>query len=418
MASDEADASPPGGCGQNHPEDYVVPSAAPLKPAAEEELGECIQRGNAALEQLLDRLVARITVSLRAVNCHPYTSDDVERPVREGLRAALEEQCGEQEPDRQLVETTVLRVRGAVAGHLGGIETPDDRAPADGDGWASERFTPALLGECLQGVPLDGAWPLLRARRAGLQRLVEANFHLVEAIARGFVGRGLEREDLLQEGALALRRAALGYVPVDGQPFGAYARPAIRNRLTDLVRTARGSSAHIARQVARFKMERRRLAHALGRSPTAAEVFAALGWSRTRRTNVERALASGRPHSLELLEEQTGELPMDPSAEEPHARAERQEGLARAQAALERLDAAERQVIQLRHVGPEILTQAETAKRLNLTLHRVRTLESGGMAKLREPFREEIPAAQRARRRASASDGPGPRTAAERSKRS
>lgn len=418
MATDEADTFPPGGPGQNHPEDYVVPSAARLTPADEQELGECIQRGNAALDQLLDRLVPRVTVSLRAVNCHPYTPDDVERPVREGLRAALEEQCGEQEPDRQLMETAVLRVRGAVAAHLGGIGPTDDRPSADGDGWAAERFTPALLGECFQGVPLDGAWPTLRARRAGLQRLVEANFHLVEAIARGFVGRGLEREDLLQEGALALRRAALSYVPGDGQPFAAYARPVIRNHLTDLVRTARGSSAHIARQVARFKMERRRLAHALGRSPTDTEVFAALGWSRTRRTNVERALASGRPHSLELLEEQTGELPMDPSAEDPHARAERQEDLAQAQAALERLDADERQVVQLRHVGPEILTQADTARRLNLTPHRVRTLESGAMAKLREPFREEIPAAPRARRRARASGEPGPRTAAERSKRS
>jgi RNA polymerase sigma factor (sigma-70 family) len=414
MASRDGGSCRPGGrpkavCGA-----YVVPTAARLKPEAEAELAACVQRGNGVLCRLLDSLTPCVTTSLQRVDCNPYSLDQIEPSIREGLEAALEEQCGELEPGRHVVESAVLRLRGTVAACIAALAPVDTTAP-DGEGWAAERVTPELLEECFQGVPLDHDWAVLVAWRDALRRFVEANFYIVQAVANSFLGRGFDPEDLLQEGAIALRKAALRYVP-GGEPFGPYARSVVRNHLTDLCRTARGLSAHIAQEVARFKTERYELAQRLGHAPSDEEVFAALGWSRTKRKNVEQALTSGQAHSLEVYEAQTGDLPEDELVEDPAKIAESNEDLNKMQRALEQLSDVERRIVQLRHQGPEILTQAETAERLRLSLHRVRTLEAGAIKKLRAPFPQETAAMQGSVE--IVPGGPQTQPGAERSKRS
>jgi RNA polymerase primary sigma factor len=357
-------------------------------------LGERVQRGNRVLSQLLDALAPRVIRSLRELDCKPYTAEELEPSVREGLEVALDGQCLEKDPACQFVESAVLRVRGTVGAHIDGLAC-DGEPPSDGDGWASERLTPALLEGCCQGIPFDAAWAELAARQAALHRFVEGSFHIVQAVAKSFLGRGFDLEDLLQEGTLAARNAALKFAPGDRKPFGPYVRTAVRNHLTDIIRTSQRLTAHIARQVARFKLERRRLVQTEGRAQSDEEVFTALGWSRTKRRNVEAAFASGQPQSLEGHEEQSGEPAVDSVARDPPGDAEHSEALARLEAVYERLNETERQVIRLRHRGPEILTQAQTAKRLGLTLHDVRKTETGAMKKLRAPFREEITAPER-----------------------
>ncbi len=55
------------------------------------------------------------------------------------------------------------------------------------------------------------------------EELVECNLRLVVSVARGYMGRGLEFADLIQEGNLGLMRAARGFDAAFGTKFSTYA---------------------------------------------------------------------------------------------------------------------------------------------------------------------------------------------------
>ena len=59
--------------------------------------------------------------------------------------------------------------------------------------------------------------------RGARDRLVQANLGLVVTIARRFLGRGLDLEDLIGEGNLGLIRAAQRFDPGFGTRFSTYA---------------------------------------------------------------------------------------------------------------------------------------------------------------------------------------------------
>ena len=72
-------------------------------------------------------------------------------------------------------------------------------------------------------------------KRAGLRarnRLVEGNMRLVATVAGRFTGRGLDLEDLMQEGAFGLARAAELYDPTRGYRFATYSYWWIRQSMT------------------------------------------------------------------------------------------------------------------------------------------------------------------------------------------
>src|SRR5215211_3947011 len=55
------------------------------------------------------------------------------------------------------------------------------------------------------------------------EELVQRNLRLVVSIARGYIGRGLDFADLIQEGNLGLMRAARGFDADFGTKFSTYA---------------------------------------------------------------------------------------------------------------------------------------------------------------------------------------------------
>lgn len=75
------------------------------------------------------------------------------------------------------------------------------------------------------------------ARRADLvEQIVTLNLGIADALANRFVGRGVDRDDLVQIARLALFKAARRYRPGRGSGFGAYAVPTITGELKRCLR--------------------------------------------------------------------------------------------------------------------------------------------------------------------------------------
>ena len=64
---------------------------------------------------------------------------------------------------------------------------------------------------------------LARATPQARDRMVRANLRLVVNIARGYSGKGLSLQDLIEEGNLGLLRAVEGFDPAMGTRFSTYA---------------------------------------------------------------------------------------------------------------------------------------------------------------------------------------------------
>lgn len=111
---------------------------------------------------------------------------------------------------------------------------------------------------------------------AARDKLITDNMQLVFWLARRFVGRGAEWDDLCQAGAMGLVKAVDNFCPTAGNKFSTYAVPLI---LGELKRLLRGNNLlHISRaytdKAALVSKADRKLAASLGREPTIAELAA------------------------------------------------------------------------------------------------------------------------------------------------
>jgi RNA polymerase sigma-B factor len=359
-----------------------------LSAAEEAELTACVKQGNSSLERLLSELVPCLLASLRQPGCTPFGSGRLDPAIRDGLRDALLEQCRRDGPGDGLAARALVRIQDKVSAFIDESAEEGEGAPFDGTLWVKGHLTSDLLASCLQNPEVARTWPALRRWAEAVRRLVETHLSLATTIAKIHKGRGLEFDDMRQIAALGLQKAAENFDPDQGAPFRAYATTVIRHDLAGALRTIRGGTAHSARHQTVFRCEERRLAQTLGRRPADTEVFESLGWGKTKRQNVGQGFVTSRTESLDFNKEATGELPRDPHAADPAAEAENRENLEILHATLARLDDVERQVINLRHIGPETMTQEETANRLNMPLSRVRKIEASGLGKIRQSFKD------------------------------
>ena len=112
--------------------------------------------------------------------------------------------------------------------------------------------------------------------------LITSHMPLVGHIVRETMGRvpsHVSRDDLTSAGLTALVQAAQAFDAERGVPFERYAATRIRGAILDELRSVDWASRSVRRRARDLEETRTRLAGALGRTPTVAEVASASGLS-------------------------------------------------------------------------------------------------------------------------------------------
>ena len=210
--------------------------------------------------------------------------------------------------------------------------------------------------------------------------LVQENSGLIWSVARRFIGRGAELDDLYQLGCLGFLKAIEGFDLEFGTQFSTYAVPKIAGEIRRFLRDdgAVKVSRGLKEQAASIKSVRNKLTSALGREPTIQEISRQTGFSPE-----EIALAETATAATESIQRESGEegFTLENVLTDTESEERMVEKIALRQA-IDALPERERLVIQLRFFHS--LTQQRVAKVLSVSQVQVSRIEKKALAMLRE----------------------------------
>ena len=140
--------------------------------------------------------------------------------------------------------------------------------------------------------------------KAASEQLVTENAGLIWSVAKRFLGRGAEAEDLYQLGCLGFLKAVEGFDLEFGTQFSTYAVPKIAGEIRRFLRDdgAIKVSRSLKERSAAVRLMRSRLNSALGREPTVKELAEQLGL-----TAEEIAVAENATQEVESIHQECGE---------------------------------------------------------------------------------------------------------------
>src|SRR6201995_480597 len=128
---------------------------------------------------------------------------------------------------------------------------------------------------------------------AARDRMVRANLRLVVNIARGYSGKGLGLQDLIEEGNLGLLRAVEGFDPAMGTRFSTYAsywiKQSIKRALINTGKTIR-IPAYMVELLSKWRRATARLTEELGRTPTPEEIAKYMGLPKKKLNIIKKAI--------------------------------------------------------------------------------------------------------------------------------
>ena len=210
--------------------------------------------------------------------------------------------------------------------------------------------------------------------------LVTENAGLIWSVARRFMGRGVEADDLYQLGCLGFLKAVEGFDLEFGTQFSTYAVPKITGEIRRFLRDdgAVKVSRSIKEQASTIKSARNLLISALGREPTIQEIANQTGF-----TPEEIALAETATAATESIHAQTGEdgFTLENILSDTQSEEDLVERISLNQA-IAKLPEREAMVIRLRYFHG--LTQDRISKVLSVSQVQVSRIEKKALAHLRE----------------------------------
>ena len=216
--------------------------------------------------------------------------------------------------------------------------------------------------------------------REASERLVTENAGLIWSVAKRFLGRGTEAEDLYQLGCLGFLKAVEGFDLEFGTQFSTYAVPKISGEIRRFLRDdgAIKVSRSLKERASAIRSVRALLGSALGREPSIREISDYLGL-----TPEDIAQAEAATREVESIHRECGEegFTLEAVLSDTESEERMLEKIALRQAIAE-LPEREKCVISLRYFHG--LTQDRVAKVLNVSQVQVSRIEKKAIGMLRE----------------------------------